>query len=126
MSSKGRLISLPRTAGTMQNAQLLSQPIWIVTHPAHGTSRRTGSADGNVSRSSATVSSRISTIERPAASASCRSAAARCTLWVPSTTSTCGALAVTVSRSFWARHPATAICIPGLRSFSDLRWPRVP
>ena len=63
MSSKGRLISLPRTAGTMQKAQLLSQPIWMVTQPAQGTSRRTGSADGKVSRSSATVSSRISTIE---------------------------------------------------------------
>jgi hypothetical protein len=32
MSAYGRLISLPRTDGTMQNAQLLSQPIWIVTH----------------------------------------------------------------------------------------------
>ena len=30
--SNRRLISGPRTAGTMQNAQLLSQPIWIVTH----------------------------------------------------------------------------------------------
>jgi hypothetical protein len=30
-SSNGRLISGPRTAGTMQNAQLLSQPIWMVT-----------------------------------------------------------------------------------------------
>ena len=28
--SKGREISGPRTAGTMQNAQLLSQPIWMV------------------------------------------------------------------------------------------------
>ena len=34
MSSRGRLISGPRTAGTMQKAQLLSQPIWIVTHAA--------------------------------------------------------------------------------------------
>ena len=34
MWSNGRLISLPRTAGTMQNAQLLSQPIWIVTQAA--------------------------------------------------------------------------------------------
>ena len=30
-SSNGRLISRPRTAGTMQKAQVLSQPIWIVT-----------------------------------------------------------------------------------------------
>jgi hypothetical protein len=28
----GRLTSGPRTAGTMQNAHELSQPIWIVTH----------------------------------------------------------------------------------------------
>jgi hypothetical protein len=34
MSSNGRLISGPRTAGTMQKAQELSQPIWIVTHAA--------------------------------------------------------------------------------------------
>ena len=33
-SSKGRLTSLPRTAGTMQKAQVLSQPIWIVTQAA--------------------------------------------------------------------------------------------
>jgi hypothetical protein len=34
MSSKRRLISRPRTAGTMQNAHELSQPIWMVTHAA--------------------------------------------------------------------------------------------
>jgi hypothetical protein len=33
-SSNGRLISWPRTAGTMQNAQRLSQPIWMVTQAA--------------------------------------------------------------------------------------------
>ena len=88
MSSNGRLISLPRTAGTMQKAQLLSQPIWIVTHPAQGTSRRTGRAEGKASWSSATVSSRISTIEWPASRASWSRSAARCTLWVPTTTST--------------------------------------
>ena len=37
------------------------------------------------------------------------SSALRCTLWVPSTTSTYGALARTRSRSFWARQPATTI-----------------
>jgi tRNA-2-methylthio-N6-dimethylallyladenosine synthase len=36
ISSKGRLISLPRTAGTMQKAQALSQPIWMVTHAVRG------------------------------------------------------------------------------------------
>jgi hypothetical protein len=34
MSSKVRLISRPRTAGTMQKAHELSHPIWIVTQPA--------------------------------------------------------------------------------------------
>ena len=49
----------------MQNAHELSHPIWMVTQPAQGTSRRTGSADGNVSWSSATAASRISMIDRP-------------------------------------------------------------
>ena len=62
ISSKGREISLPRTDGTMQKAQRLSQPIWIVTHAAYGTSRRTGRADGNASSSSGSVASKISVI----------------------------------------------------------------
>ena len=41
-----RLTSEPRTDGTMQNAQLLSQPIWMVTHALWSTSRRAGSAEG--------------------------------------------------------------------------------
>ena len=56
MSPIRRLTSRPRTDGTMQNAQELSQPIWIVTHAAWSTSRRAGSADGYAS-----CSSRIST-----------------------------------------------------------------
>ena len=52
MSANGRLISGPRTAGTMQKAQLLSQPIWIVTHALYDVSRRAGSADGNSAWSS--------------------------------------------------------------------------
>ena len=32
ISADGRLISRPRTAGTMQKAQELSQPIWMVIH----------------------------------------------------------------------------------------------
>ena len=31
-SATGRLTSAPRTAGTMQKAHELSQPIWMVTH----------------------------------------------------------------------------------------------
>ena len=62
MSAYGRLISAPRTAGTMQNAQLLSQPIWIVTQALYDVSRRAGSADGNIAWSSMTASARISVI----------------------------------------------------------------
>ena len=47
-SAYGRLISGPRTAGTMQNAQLLSHPIWIVTQALKLVSRRAGSAEGNI------------------------------------------------------------------------------
>ena len=34
-------------------------------------------------------------------------------LCVPNTTSTHGARSVITDRSFWARHPPTAICMPG-------------
>ena len=44
----------------MQNAQLLSQPIWIVTHALYEASRTAGSADGNMAWSSMTAASRIS------------------------------------------------------------------
>ena len=70
MSSNGRLISSPRTAGTMQNAQLLSQPIWIVTQALYDVVRRAGSADGNIAWSSTTAASRISVIG-PVRRASC-------------------------------------------------------
>ena len=52
---KGRLISGPRTAGTMQKAQLLSQPIWMVTQAAQAWSRRTGRAEGKASSPSETA-----------------------------------------------------------------------
>ena len=60
MSSNGREISTPRTAGTMQNAQLLSQPIWIVTQALNDVSRIAGRTDGNRAWSSMTASSKIS------------------------------------------------------------------
>ena len=47
MDSSGRLISLPRTAGTMQYAHVLSQPIWMVTQLRYDVSRFTGNAEGN-------------------------------------------------------------------------------
>ena len=87
MSSNGRLISGPRTAGTMQNAQLLSQPIWMVTQALWPVARRAGNADGKSSWSSATVASRIS-VSGPDPADSCSSSTARWTLWVPKTTST--------------------------------------
>ena len=82
ISSTGRLISRPRTDGTMQKAQLLSQPTWMVTHAAYPVSRRTGNADGNASDSA-----RIS-ISGPSSRARRNSSAAFLTLWVPNTTST--------------------------------------
>ena len=70
----------------MQKAQLLSQPIWIVTHALYDVSRTAGSADGNSAWSSMTAASKISVI------APCldprSSSAARWTLCVPITTST--------------------------------------
>jgi len=85
--SNGRLISGPRTAGTMQKAQLLSQPIWMVIQALWPVVRRAGSAEGNSSWSSATVASRISVIG-PVSAAWCNRSTERCTLCVPITTST--------------------------------------
>ena len=62
ISSNGREISSPRTAGTMQNAQLLSHPIWIVTQALKEVSRTAGRADGNRAWSSMTAASKISVI----------------------------------------------------------------
>ncbi len=65
--------------------------------------------------------------DRPsAARAASISSLARCTLCVPSTTSTHGARCRTPSRSFWAMHPATTSWRPGTLSFQLLRWPRLP
>ena len=125
ISANGRLISAPRTAGTMQNAHELSQPIWIVTQALYDVSRRAGKALGNIASSSSTASSRISVIG-PAARASSSSAAARCTLCVPSTTSTHGARWRTTSRSFCARQPATTICRPSRSAFQLFSQPRLP
>jgi hypothetical protein len=61
MSAKGRLISAPRTAGTMQNAQLLSQPIWMVTQARSSTSRGRQRRREHRRASSITAASRIST-----------------------------------------------------------------
>ena len=46
-------------------------------------------------------------------------------LWVPKTTSTYGAFAVIVARSFCARQPPTAICMPGFAALTGARWHEV-
>ena len=48
------------------------------------------------------------------------------TLCVPNTTSTHGARRRISPRSFCARQPPTAICMPGRFAFTDARWPRLP
>ena len=108
-------------AGTMQKAHELSQPIWMVTQALYEVSRRAGSADGNSAWSSRTASSRIS-VTGAVRGACCSSSAARCTLCVPSTTSTSTApRSRTRSRSFWARHPATTIWRPSLQLLPRLQ-----
>jgi hypothetical protein len=116
-----RSFSLPRSAGTMQNVQVLLQPTEIDTHAAYAESRLVGSVDGKTSSDS-----RISTCASSSARARSSSAGSEPMLWVPKTTSTHGALAVIVERSFCARQPPTAICMPGLAAFTGARWPRLP
>ena len=60
MSSNGRLTSGPRTDGTMQKAQELSHPVWMLTHAAYGSSRTApGPSSGSVP-ASGSGASRIS------------------------------------------------------------------
>ncbi len=47
-------------------------------------------------------------------------------LCVPNTTSTHGARSAMPARSFWARQPPTAICMPGCAVFTGSNWPRFP
>ena len=75
----------PRTSGTMQHVQALSQPGAIETHARNASSRAAGSADGNVS-----VYSRTS-IWGPSVSDSFRRSSRCGSAWVPTTTSTHGA-----------------------------------
>ncbi len=62
----------------------------------------------------------------PSTSARRNSPGALVRLCVPNTTSTHPTFCWISSRSFWARHPPTAICRPGLASTSALRLPKVP
>ena len=47
-------------------------------------------------------------------------------LWVPNTASTQGARSTMPSRICWARHPPTAICMPGRSRFTEASCPRLP
>ena len=105
----------------MQNVQVLLQPTEMATHAAYGDSRRTGSTEGNRSSDSA-----ISTCASACTRARSSSAGSDPMLCVPNTTSTHGARSVIPARSFCARQPPTAICMPGCESFTGSRWPRFP
>ena len=105
----------------MQNVQVLLQPTEIDTQAAYADSRLVGSVEGNTSSDS-----RISTCASSATRARSSSTGSEPMLWVPNTTSTHGALRVIVSRSFCARQPPTAICMPGCAALTGARWPRLP
>ncbi len=105
----------------MQNVQVLLQPTLIDTQAANTESRLVGSVDGNTSSDS-----RISTCDSSAMRARSSRTGSEPMLCVPKTTSTYGARFVIVSRSFCARQPPTAICMPGFFSLTDAMWPRLP
>lgn len=105
----------------MQNVQVLLQPTLTDTQAEYADSRRVGSVEGKTSSDS-----RISTWDSSATRARSSSTGSEPMLWVPNTTSTHGALRTIDALSFCARHPPTAICIPGLRALTGARWPRFP
>lgn len=92
--------------------QVLLQPTETDTQAAYALSRRVGRVEGNASRDSA-----ISTCASSWMRARSSSTGSLPMLCVPKTTSTQGAFLTMVSRSFWARQPPTAICIPGRAAF---------
>ena len=100
---------------------MLLHPTLTDTQAAYADSRRVGSVLGNTSSDS-----RISTCASSFARARSRSAGSEPMLWVPKTTSTHGARSVIVARSFCARQPPTAICMPGRFAFTGARCPRLP
>ena len=100
----------------MQNVQVLLHPTDTETHAAYADSRRVGSVDGKTSSDS-----RISTCASSCTRARSSRAGSEPMLWVPKTTSTHGAFFVIVARSFWARQPPTAICIPGRWALTGAR-----
>lgn len=105
----------------MQNVQVLLQPTEIETQAAYADSRRVGSVEGKASSDSA-----ISICASSCTRARSSSTGSLPMLCVPKTTSTQGARLTMVSRSFWARQPPTAICMPGRLVFMGARRPRLP
>src|SRR4051812_48786407 len=105
----------------MQNVQVLLQPTETDTQPEYGESRLAGSDDGKTSSCS-----KISSCASSLCLARSSSVGSDPTLWVPKTTSTHGARRRISPRSFCARQPPTAICMPGRFAFTEARWPRLP
>ena len=105
----------------MQNVHELLHPTLMATQAAYADSRRLGRVEGKVRRDSS-----ISTCAAWLTAARRSSTGSESTLCVPNTTSTHGALRTIVSRSFWARQPPTAICMPGSASLRGRRCPRLP
>ena len=105
----------------MQKVQVLSQPTEIDTQAAKAESRRLGRSDGKFC-SASTISTSACRLCRARSSSTGRLAR----LWVPNTTSTQGARSNTRARSFCARQPPTAICMPGRAALTGARWLRLP
>ena len=120
-SVSGLSRSRPRTDGTMQNVQVLLQPMEIDTQAEARWPRTAGRSLGKP------VSSRVILIcgflVARALSSSCGSASMVC---VPKTASTQGSRLRMASRSFWAMQPPTAIWASGLRSLKRCQRPSVP
>ena len=100
---------------------MLLQPTEMETQPAYCESRFAGSEEGKTSSDS-----RISNCASLLCLARSSNVGSEPTLCVPNTTSTHGALRRISLRSFCARHPPTAICMPGRLAFTDARCPRLP
>ena len=113
--------SVPRNDGTMQKVHVLLHPTLIATQAAYADSLLAGSEEGNTSKDS-----RISTCASRVIRARSSRAGSEPTLCVPKTTSTQGARRTISERSFWARHPPTAICTSDRPALTGARWPRLP
>src|SRR4051812_17543166 len=105
----------------MQNVHVLLHPTETDTQAAYADSRLVGNVEGNTSSDS-----RISTCASSWTRARSSSTGSDPMLWVPKTTSTHGAFSVMTERSFCARQPPTAICMPGRFFLTEASCPRFP